>query len=138
MLDTVHHVAIICSNYERSRRFFAEILGLPIIREVWREDRQSWKCDLQVGANPDRTLLVSEPSGTAIAGRRRRGCAISHSRLLLSSQSLSTCKATTSLSSRSGSTSIRANASPSSPILTVFPWSSMSDSGVLASDEKPL
>jgi glyoxylase I family protein len=50
MLDAVHHVAIICSDYERSKRFYAEILGLPIIREVWRADRQSWKCDLQVGA----------------------------------------------------------------------------------------
>jgi glyoxylase I family protein len=50
MLDAVHHVAIICSDYERSKRFYAEILGLPIVREVWRADRQSWKCDLQVGA----------------------------------------------------------------------------------------
>jgi glyoxylase I family protein len=50
MLDAVHHVAIICSDYERSKCFYAEILGLPIIREVWRADRQSWKCDLQVGA----------------------------------------------------------------------------------------
>ncbi|QRM36171.1 VOC family protein [Microvirga sp. VF16] len=50
MLDAVHHVAIICSDYERSKRFYAEILRLPIIREVWRADRQSWKCDLQVGA----------------------------------------------------------------------------------------
>jgi glyoxylase I family protein len=50
MLDAVHHVAIICSDYERSKRFYAEILRLPIIREVWRADRQSWKCDLQVGS----------------------------------------------------------------------------------------
>ena len=49
MLDAVHHVAIICSDYQRSKRFYAEILKLPIIREVWRADRQSWKCDLQVG-----------------------------------------------------------------------------------------
>ena len=50
MLDAVHHVAIICSDYERSKRFYAEILGLPIIREVWRAERQSWKCDLRVGS----------------------------------------------------------------------------------------
>ena len=50
MLDAVHHVAIICSDYERSKRFYAEILGLPIIREVWRADRESWKCDLRVGS----------------------------------------------------------------------------------------
>jgi glyoxylase I family protein len=50
MLNAVHHVAIICSDYERSKRFYADILGLPIIREVWRADRQSWKCDLRMGA----------------------------------------------------------------------------------------
>jgi glyoxylase I family protein len=50
MLDAVHHVAIICSDYERSKRFYAEILRLQIIREVWRAARQSWKCDLQVGS----------------------------------------------------------------------------------------
>ncbi|ANI78944.1 uncharacterized protein EP837_02546 [Sphingobium sp. EP60837] len=45
----IHHIAIICSDYPRSRRFYAEILGLPVIREVWREERQSWKCDLDAG-----------------------------------------------------------------------------------------
>jgi len=49
MLDAVHHVAIICSDYERSKRFYAGILGLPIIRDVWRAERQSWKCDLRLG-----------------------------------------------------------------------------------------
>lgn len=49
MLTAVHHVAIISSDYQRSRRFYVEILGLPVIREVWRAQRQSWKCDLAVG-----------------------------------------------------------------------------------------
>ena len=50
MLDAVHHVAIIASDYERSRRFYAETLGLEVIREVWRDARDSWKCDLRVGS----------------------------------------------------------------------------------------
>ena len=50
MLTAIHHIAIIASDYQRSRYFYAEILGLPIIREVWREARASWKCDLAVGA----------------------------------------------------------------------------------------
>jgi glyoxylase I family protein len=45
----VHHVAIIASNYQRSRRFYSEVLELPIIQEVYREERQSWKCDLDAG-----------------------------------------------------------------------------------------
>ena len=49
LLTSVHHVAIICSNYQRSRAFYSETLGLSIVREVYREARQSWKCDLAIG-----------------------------------------------------------------------------------------
>ena len=48
-LTRIHHVAIICSDYERSRRFYTETLGLPVIRETWRAQRRSWKLDLAVG-----------------------------------------------------------------------------------------
>ena len=48
LLSAIHHVALICSDYPRSRAFYSETLGLPIIREVYREARDSWKCDLQV------------------------------------------------------------------------------------------
>ena len=44
----LHHVAIICSNYETSRRFYSEILGLAIISETYRPDRGSYKIDLAV------------------------------------------------------------------------------------------
>lgn len=50
LLKSIHHVAIICSDYPRSRAFYSETLGLPIVREVYREARQSWKCDLEVSA----------------------------------------------------------------------------------------
>lgn len=50
MLDAIHHVAVIASDYARSRHFYAEVLGLPVIREVWRAERQSWKCDLAIGS----------------------------------------------------------------------------------------
>jgi glyoxylase I family protein len=49
MFDRIHHVAIICSDYTRSKRFYVEILGFEIIREVYREDRRSFKLDLKVG-----------------------------------------------------------------------------------------
>lgn len=45
----IHHIAIICSNYEVSKKFYTEVLGLDIIREVYREDRQSYKLDLAIG-----------------------------------------------------------------------------------------
>lgn len=45
----IHHIAIICSNYEVSKKFYTEVLGLNIIREVYREARQSYKLDLAIG-----------------------------------------------------------------------------------------
>ena len=45
----IHHIAIICSHYEVSKRFYTEILGLNIIREVYREERKSYKLDLAIG-----------------------------------------------------------------------------------------
>ncbi|UOE40396.1 VOC family protein [Chryseobacterium suipulveris] len=45
----LHHIAIICSNYETSKRFYTEILGLNILREVYRKERDSWKLDLAIG-----------------------------------------------------------------------------------------
>lgn len=45
----IHHIAIICSNYEVSKKFYTEVLELNIIREVYREERQSYKLDLAIG-----------------------------------------------------------------------------------------
>ncbi|OJW18051.1 VOC family protein [Mucilaginibacter sp. 44-25] len=47
-LNRIHHVAIICSDYERSKRFYTEILGFTVLQEVYREERQSYKLDLEV------------------------------------------------------------------------------------------
>ncbi|MFO1139410.1 MAG: VOC family protein [Paracoccus sp. (in: a-proteobacteria)] len=46
MLRSIHHAAIICSDYDRSRDFYTRILGLRIIAENLRAARQSWKLDL--------------------------------------------------------------------------------------------
>ena len=45
----IHHVAIIASDYPRSKDFYTRILGFEIIRETYREERQSYKLDLRVG-----------------------------------------------------------------------------------------
>ena len=47
-LMRTHHVAIICSNYEASKRFYTEILGLEIVSEVHRSERNSYKLDLRI------------------------------------------------------------------------------------------
>ncbi|CAK1856114.1 hypothetical protein BCV39_13360 [Vibrio sp. 10N.286.55.E10] len=46
MLKGIHHAAIICSDYELSKRFYTEVLKLEIIAENYREARQSYKLDL--------------------------------------------------------------------------------------------
>jgi len=48
ILNHIHHVALICSDYKKSRLFYTEILGMKVVRETYRNDRDSWKCDLEV------------------------------------------------------------------------------------------
>jgi len=45
-LKQVHHIAIICSNYEVSKKFYTEVLGFTIEQEVYRKERDSYKLDL--------------------------------------------------------------------------------------------
>jgi glyoxylase I family protein len=47
----IHHIAIICSDYERSKRFYTEVLGFSIIEETFRAQRNSYKLDLRVADN---------------------------------------------------------------------------------------
>jgi glyoxylase I family protein len=47
-LKKIHHIAVICSNYEVTKDFYVRILGLTPIREVYREERDSYKLDLEV------------------------------------------------------------------------------------------
>ncbi len=54
ILQAVHHVAVICSDYEKSKHFYITILGLHVIAEHYRAERASWKLDL---ALPDGTQL---------------------------------------------------------------------------------
>lgn len=54
LLTGIHHIAIICSDYARSKHFYTDILGLAIVRETYREARRSFKLDLALG---DRYLI---------------------------------------------------------------------------------
>jgi glyoxylase I family protein len=53
-IQRTHHVAIICSDYERSKRFYTHVLGLEIVSEVFRQERNSYKLDLRL---PDGTQI---------------------------------------------------------------------------------
>jgi glyoxylase I family protein len=74
-LNRIHHIAIICSDYEKSKHFYTEVLGLKAVREVYREARQSYKLDLQVGDHYQIELFsfpepAARPSRPEAAGLR--------------------------------------------------------------------
>lgn len=48
MLKGIHHAAIICSDYSRSKKFYTEILGLEVVAENYRAERESYKLDLRL------------------------------------------------------------------------------------------
>ena len=48
-LKRIHHIAIICSDYQRSLEFYTRVLGLHVIAEHYRAERQSFKTDLALG-----------------------------------------------------------------------------------------
>lgn len=74
MLNKVHHIAIICSNYEISKKFYLEVLGLEIIQEVYREERDSYKLDLALNGEyiielfsfPNPPKRVSRPEAAGL------------------------------------------------------------------------
>lgn len=47
----IHHIAIICSDYPRSKHFYTQILNFAVLQETYRAARQSYKLDLQVDAH---------------------------------------------------------------------------------------
>ena len=73
-LNKVHHIAIICADYQRSKHFYSEILGLKIVSEVFRKERNSYKLDLEVGGQyqielfsfPDPAARPSRPEATGL------------------------------------------------------------------------
>ena len=79
MLEGVHHAAIIASDYEKSKNFYCDILGLKIKAENFREGRNSWKLDLLL---PDNTQieLFSQPAGVPPPPRvsRPEACGLRH------------------------------------------------------------
>ncbi|KAA6432800.1 VOC family protein [Dyadobacter flavalbus] len=73
-LKSVHHIAIICSDYEKSKHFYTRILGFDIDREVYREARKSYKLDLSLNGQycielfsfPDPPKRTSQPEACGL------------------------------------------------------------------------
>ncbi|AMP97313.1 hypothetical protein AY601_0348 [Pedobacter cryoconitis] len=75
MFKRIHHVAIICTDYTVSKNFYVNILGLTVVQEVYREERNSYKLDLSVNGLYQLELFSFEnpperPSRPEAAGLR--------------------------------------------------------------------
>lgn len=70
----IHHVAIICSDYEKSKKFYVDVLGCSIIQETFRASRNSYKLDLKIGKSdvielfyfPDSPKRLSHPEACGL------------------------------------------------------------------------
>jgi glyoxylase I family protein len=76
LLNNIHHIAIICSDYAKSKDFYTQKLGLVIIQEVYREARDSYKLDLKVG-DTYQIELFSFPNPPARVSRPE-ACGLRH------------------------------------------------------------
>ncbi|KPA53229.1 hypothetical protein VT25_08320 [Photobacterium leiognathi subsp. mandapamensis] len=73
MLKGIHHVAIICSDYARSKHFYTQVLKLPVINETYREQRQSYKLDLRLPDNSQLELFSFPDAPTRLSYPEAQG-----------------------------------------------------------------
>ena len=74
MFKRIHHIAIICVNYETSKDFYVNKLGFEVLAEVYREERKSYKLDLAVNgvyqielfSFPNPTVRPSRPEAAGL------------------------------------------------------------------------
>ena len=69
----IHHIAIICSDYEVSKTFYTQVLGLQIIKETYREARDSYKLDLALGDEYIIELFSFPDPPPRVSGPEARG-----------------------------------------------------------------
>jgi glyoxylase I family protein len=73
-INKIHHVAIICSDYEASKYFYTHVIGFTILAENYREERQSYKLDLALNDSniielfsfPDPPKRISRPEAAGL------------------------------------------------------------------------
>ena len=76
MFDTIHHIAIIGSDYERSKHFYVDLLGFQIIRENYRAERGDWKLDLRVDEHTELEIFAEKNSPQRV--NRPEACGLRH------------------------------------------------------------
>ncbi|PLR85425.1 SMU1112c/YaeR family gloxylase I-like metalloprotein [Bacillus sp. V33-4] len=82
-INHIHHIAIICSNYQKSKHFYINILGCKVIEETYRAERDSYKLDLRIGETGQIELFsfpnpVKRPTGPEACGLRHLAFSVSN------------------------------------------------------------
>ena len=72
-LNTIHHIAIIVSDYERSRDFYVNKLGFSVIRENYRPARDDWKLDLRINETTELEIFGVRNPPKRITGPEAAG-----------------------------------------------------------------
>ena len=78
LFNSVHHIAIICSDYSKSKHFYTEILGFKILHEAYRAKRLSYKLDLLVGENVQIELFSFPNPPKRVSGGTGEACGLRH------------------------------------------------------------
>lgn len=73
-ITRMHHIAILCSDYEKSKSFYTQVLGFEVINEVYRQERQSYKLDLSLNGQylielfsfPEPPSRLTQPEATGL------------------------------------------------------------------------
>lgn len=71
--DTVHHVAIIGSDYEKSRKFYVDIMGFSVIRENHRPDKGDIKIDLKMNDETEIELFIKAEAPERVSYPEAKG-----------------------------------------------------------------
>lgn len=74
IIQALHHVAIICSDYQRSKQFYTTVLGFEVLNETYRDERESYKLDLALNGQyvielfsfPEPPRRVSKPEACGL------------------------------------------------------------------------
>ncbi|MBQ5426762.1 MAG: VOC family protein [Pseudobutyrivibrio sp.] len=75
-LSAIHHIAIIVSDYEKSKDFYVNKLRFEIIRENYRPQKDDWKLDLKV--NDTTELEIFAPKNPPKRPSFPEACGLRH------------------------------------------------------------
>ena len=76
LLSKIHHIAIIGSNYDKTKDFYVNKLGFSVIRENYRKERNDWKIDLELGENIELEVFIENNPPSRVS--RPEACGLRH------------------------------------------------------------